>query len=418
MRGLVALGTLLLIVGALAVWVERVGLNSKTWSDTSAKALENDTVRQALSTYLVDQVYSNVDIAGQIRAVLPPRAQPLAAPAAAGLRDSAQRVIQEALARPRVLQAWRLANERANRQLVHLIEDDTGALRTSGGEVTLDLRPIVQQVTGRVGLADRVNGRLPPNAGRIVLLRSNQLSLAQKAVRGLRAVAALIVIVVILIFAAAIWVAPDRRRALRACALGLIAAGLVLIFFRRVLGDQLIDRVVADASVRPAAHEVWWIATDPLKLAVVSIVFVGLVGLVGAWIAGPGRRATATRRFLAPSLRDPWQAYGALTAVVVLLLAWSPTPATSNWVTMTILIASAILGLEVLRRMTEREFPDAERQPISFSARGRAPAVAVPEPEDTRLERLGRLGELRASGVLDDDEFAREKERVLTETRS
>ena len=73
-------------------------------------------------------------------------------------------------------------------------------------------------------------------------------------------------IVVILIFALAVWIAPDRRRAIRACAIGLIVAGLVLIFIRRVVGNQLIDKVVADDSVRPAAHRIWWIATDQLGL--------------------------------------------------------------------------------------------------------------------------------------------------------
>jgi hypothetical protein len=323
-------------------------------------------------------------------------------------------VTQRALARPRVQQAWRLANERANRALVNAVEDDEGALRTTGGAVTLDLRTLVEQAGGRAGLADRLQGRLPADAGRIVLLRSNQLSLAQSGVRVLRAIAALLVIVVILIFAAAIWIAPDRRRALRACALGLVVAGLVLIFARRVLGDQLIDRVVADDSVRPAAHEIWWIATDQLKLATQSIMFVGIIGLVGAWIAGAGSRATATRRVLAPYLREATLAYGALALIVLLLLAWAPTPATRNWVTVVILTASAALGLEVLRRQAVREFPDAERGEFSFSRPRREPAAPAVSGEDARLERLARLAELRASGVLDDTEFAREKERVLS----
>jgi hypothetical protein len=412
MRALVVLGTLLVVLGALAVWVERVALNSSTWSDTSGKVLENPVVQQTLSTYLVDQLYANVDLAGQIRDVLPPRAKPLAAPAAAGLRDSAEQLVQRALARPRVQQAWRQANGRADRALVNAIEDDEGALRTTGGAVTLDLRTLVQQAGGRAGLADRLQGRLPADAGRIVLLRSNQLSLAQSGVRALRAIANLIVIVVILIFAAAIWIAPDRRRALRACALGLVVAGLVLIFVRRVFGDQLIDRVVADDSIRPAAHEIWWIATDQLKLATQSIMFVGIIGLVGAWIAGAGSRATATRRVLAPYLREATLAYGALALIVLLLLAWAPTPATRNWVTVVILTASAALGLEVLRRQAAREFPDAERGQLSLARR--APAAPAVSDEDARLERLGRLAELRASGVLDDAEFAREKERVLS----
>jgi hypothetical protein len=411
MRALVVLGSILIVVGALAVWVKRVALDSGTWSDTSARVLDNQTVRDTLSTYLVGQLYANVDVTARIRDALPDRAKPLAAPAAAGLQDAAQRFTSEALARPRVQQAWRLANEQADRRLVAFVEDDSGALRTTNGNVTLDLRQLLQQVGGNSGLINQVN------AGRIVLLRSNQLAVAQKSVRVLRVVAYFVVLAVLLIFAAAIWIAPDRRRALRACAIGLLAAGLVLIFARRVLGDQLIDQVVSDRSVRPAVHEVWWIATDQLRLAITSIVFVGLVGLLGAWIAGPGRRATATRRALAPYLRDPWLAYGALAAIVLLLLAWAPTPAARTWLTVILLTGAAVLGLEVLRRQTAREFPDAERGDTpwwSLPHRGEPAAAPAPSAEDARLERLGRLAELHASGVLDDAEFAREKERVLS----
>src|SRR5262249_26815397 len=73
MRALVVLGCLLLVLGALAVWVKRVALDPGTWSDTSARALQNETVRQTLATYLVDQLYANVDVAGRIRTALPER---------------------------------------------------------------------------------------------------------------------------------------------------------------------------------------------------------------------------------------------------------------------------------------------------------------------------------------------------------
>jgi hypothetical protein len=419
MRALVVLGTVIVVFGAIAIWINRVALNENTWADTSTKVLQNDTVRQTLATYVVDQVYSNVDVAAQLRAVLPERAKPLAAPAAAGLHDPAVRFTDEALQRPRVVAAWRLANRQADHLLLQVIEDKVkGPLSTSNGAVTIDLRPLVQQTIARLGLTQQASGRIPPNTGRIVLLRSDQLSLAQKIVRALRAISSALVALVVLIFAVAVWIAPDRRRAVRACAIGLIVAGLVLIFVRRVLGDQLIDRVVADQTVRPAAHEIWWIATDSLRLAITSILFVGLVGLLGAWIAGAGKHATATRSALAPYLREPLVAYGALAAVILLLLVWAPTPAAGNWVTVTLLGASAVIGLEVLRRQAAREFPDAERGQLSLSRQAKPEDAPAASPDDERLARLSRLGELHASGVLDDGEFAREKERVLAGTPS
>jgi hypothetical protein len=362
MRGLAALASLVLILGALAVWVNRVALDSSQWSDTSVKVIQNDTVQSTLATYLVNQLYDNVNVAATIESFLPDAAKPFAPTVAEGLRAPATSAAQRALASPRLQEAWRTANERANRQLLRVIDDDKGALTTNGGAVVLDLRPLVLQVEGAaagLGVSNRLPA-LPPNAGHITLLKSDQLSFMQTSVHALKAAADFLVIIVVLIFAAAIWVAPDRRRAVRACAIALLVAGLVLIFLRRVLGDQLIDKLVVDETVRPAAHQAWWIATDPLRLITTTIVFVGIIGLFGAWVSGAGKHATTLRRWAAPYLREPWMAFGGLALVVLLLLAWSPTPAAHNWITTPILIIMAVAGLEVLRRQTAREFPASQ----------------------------------------------------------
>ena len=138
--------------------------------------------------------------------------------------------------------------------------------------MVLDLRPLLLQVEGAaagLGVSDRLPA-LPPNAGHITILESDQLSAMQTVVHGLKVAANFLVILVVLVFAAAVWVAPDRRRGVRACAIALLVAGLVLIFLRRVLGDALIEQLVVDDTVRPAAHEGWWIATDPLRLITTS----------------------------------------------------------------------------------------------------------------------------------------------------
>src|SRR5262245_7416083 len=90
-RGLVVLGTLFMILGALALWINRVALDTDNYTATSAEILENPDVQQALSLYLVDQLYANVDVEAAIQQRLPPEAQGLAVPAANLLRDYAQR---------------------------------------------------------------------------------------------------------------------------------------------------------------------------------------------------------------------------------------------------------------------------------------------------------------------------------------
>jgi hypothetical protein len=417
-RGLVVLASILVVVGALGVWIQRVVLETSTWTNTSSHVLQNPRVQQTLSTYLVDQLYNNVDIAGELRDALPPRAKPLAAPAAAGLRNVLAQSAERALASPQAQAVWRQANRRASRQLILLLDKGDGALTTTNGEVVLNLRPLVTRIAGRSAVTSRV-GRLPPNAGRIVLLKSDELKAAQTGAKILKAMGVIMVPLVVLIFGLAIWLARDKRRAVRACAIGLIVSGLVLVFLRRVLGDALIDRLVKNESVRPAAHDVWRIVTEQLGLANTSILFVGLVGLLGAWVAGPGQRATAVRGALAPGLRGN-RCWVVLAAIVLLLLAWGPTPAARNWITVLILTLLAVIGLEALRRQTAHEFPPGASEPVALPKvwGRREPAPAASAPDDQRLERLGRLGQLHADGVLSDEEFSREKARVLAGTAS
>jgi putative oligomerization/nucleic acid binding protein len=409
-RALVALAAILLVIGALGVWVNRVVLDTPTFTDTSSKALQDPVVQQAVSTYLVDQVYANVDVAAQLQAVLPDAAKPLAAPAAAGLRDFADRAALRALSSPKVQDLWEVATRQASRAVIATVEGHEGAVGTTNGQVTLNLQPLADQVANRTGIGGRLASAIPPGTGNIVLLKSDQLKTAQSVANVLRVIGDVTIIVVVILLAIAVWIAPDRRWAVRTSAFGLLAAALALIFVRRVLGDQIISSLVASDSIRPAAHRIWWIATEQLRLIITTVLFVGLVGLLGAILAGAGRRATAIRGAMAPYLKEPAIAYGTLTLVVLLLLAWSPTPAARNPLTIVVLLAMAVLGLEALRRQTAREFPEAERGGLSWSSLwGREEDV-----DGERLASLSRLGALHADGVLDDEEFEREKRRILS----
>ena len=330
-RGLVVLGGLLLVLGTTAVWVKRVVLQSSTWTDTSSKILQDPTVQQTLSTFIVDQLYANVDVAAQVRGVLPQQAKPLAGPAAAGLREFIDRAALRTLQTDQVQRVWRVANSQASTELIKLVDGGGDTLKTTNGNVVLDLHPMIEQVVQRAGIADRVQNVLPPDAGRITIIRSNNLKLLQDSARALKIAAYVLDMLAIVCFAAAIWLARDRRKALKACAIAVLGAALVLVFVRRVLGDQVVDHLVANEAFRPAAHSVWWIATDQLRLANTTLGAVGVVGLIGAWVAGPGEWACEVRRALTPYLRERVMAYGALAAVALLLLAWSPTPATRSW---------------------------------------------------------------------------------------
>jgi hypothetical protein len=352
-RALLAVASVLLVLGALAVWVQRVVLDTPTWTATSGRVFEDPAVQQALSIYLVDQLYANVDIAGELRGALPPRARPLAAPLAASLRDPLVRGAGATLASPRAHALWRVASSNASRQLIALLDHGGGVLRSSDGEVVLDLHLLLERVAG-TSAAETSASTLPQAAGRIVLLKANQLQAAQDVARVLRAIALLLVPLVAALLALAIWLAPDRRAAVRDGAIGFLLGALVLVLLRRVIGGALIGRLVQDETLRPAAHSVWWIATEELRLEIASILAVGVAGLLGAGFAGPGAHVTSLRRVLAPHLLAR-RAYVALGSVALVLVAWSPTPVTRNWIAVLVLGALAVAGFEALRRQMARE---------------------------------------------------------------
>src|SRR3954452_17630956 len=99
---LVSLAVVTGLVGMFAVWANRQALNTDNWEETSGRLLENKDVQAALSAYLVDQIFTNVDVAAEIEKALPPQLTALASPAAAGLQEAAGRVAPQLLANPRV----------------------------------------------------------------------------------------------------------------------------------------------------------------------------------------------------------------------------------------------------------------------------------------------------------------------------
>ena len=103
---LITVASVLAFVALFAVWANRQLLDTDNWTDTSTKLLENDEIRGQLSAFLVDQLYANVDVKATIEEALPPRADPLAGPAAGALRQPAEQAVDKLLERPRPQPLW------------------------------------------------------------------------------------------------------------------------------------------------------------------------------------------------------------------------------------------------------------------------------------------------------------------------
>jgi hypothetical protein len=433
---LIVVASLLSFLAIFALWANRQLLNADNWADTSSELIANDDIRTQVATFMVDEVYANVDVQSELEQAFeqllrPGTASALAGPAAGGLQTFAEQRLDNLLARPRPQQAWEEANRRAAARLIAIVEGgESDVVSTTGGEVTLDLKALLGETQSNLGVGGRVQERLPESAAQIVVLRSSQLGLAQDLVSLLKAVAIVFVVLALGLYALGIYLARGwRREALRACGIGFLFAGAAALVARSLAGNAVVDALATTESVQPAADAAWSIGTSLLVQAATATMAYGVVIVLAAWLAGPTAWAVAVRRALAPYLREPRFAWGAFGVIVLVLLAWAPTPAFRQPILALILIALLALGVEALRRQTSREYPNAKRE-LSFQrmrewatgggrrARGApSPAAAAGSlgPEDARLDKLERLARMRDSGVLDASEYTAEKARVLAD---
>ena len=363
------------LVSMFAVWLDRQALNAENGTEVSSRLLADEDVRKAVGTYLVDELFASVDVAAQIRPALPPQAQGLAGPAAAGLKSLADDRAGTFLGRPRVQEAWRRSNFAARTALLRLLDgDDTGqVVNAQQNQVVLDLRVLVEQLAAEIGLGQQLSGAqsqlqqrglsLPPDAGQLVLVRSDQIGLAQDVAALIKDLALWLTILTFALFALAVYLAMGWRRiALRRVGFCLIGLGLLVLLARRVVGNQVIDDLVANESIQPAATATWEIVTQMLRDIAVAVVAYGLLIVAAAWLAGSTRLAVGTRHALAPVLRhEPGMVYGAVGFVYLLVLLWGPTPATREAWGIIVFALLIVLGVELLRRQTGGEFPDAKR---------------------------------------------------------
>jgi uncharacterized protein YukE len=204
-----------------------------------------------------------------------------------------------------------------------------------------------------------LNRQAVQTPGQLVLMKSSQLDGVQTAVGALRNLGFVLPLVVLLLYLLALYLAKGwRREALIAAGGGILAATLLVLVARRLIGSE-VDSLASSETVQPAVTSVWDILSDGLRQRALFVLVIGLAFIVGGLLAGPGRHSVAVRRFLAPYLRDhPVVVY---SVVALLFLLWlTVMPGIDNLgqvLTIVALAVLAVVGVEVLRRQTAREFP-------------------------------------------------------------
>jgi Short C-terminal domain len=454
-KALVALGSVFAFLSVFAIWTERQALNTDDWVHTSDRLIENQTIRTAVGDYLVDQLYANVDVEKELEEILPGDTKELAGPVSGGLRqvagDGADQVLQTTTAQD----LWQDANRTAHEQLLAVLEDDKEAVSTEEGEVTLQLGSLVTNLAAEVGIGEQLAEKLPPDAGQVTILRSDQLRTAQDLAIAVKGLAIVLTLLTFLCLGLAIYLSRDERWVtVLFCGAGLIAAGFAVMVAREVAGGIVVGQLVDDQGIEPAAEAAWSIATSLMISIATTVIVVGALFVLAGWLASPTGPARSARRAMTPVLRDyPAYVYSGLAILVGLYFLTAPTQNLRSFLTTLVVAGLAAFGIHELRKQGCEENPDLSLDDVFGRTRDRMvgavrsanigervgetasklrlPEVRMPggddgpregveggqgasDPEEVRLRRLERLGELHAKGVLTDEELASEKARLLS----
>lgn len=449
-KGLVVFGSVLAFLSVFAIWTERQALNTDDWVQTSRRLIQNETIRAEVGDYLVDQLYENVDVEAELKEILPGDTKDLAGPAAGGLRQVAGDGAKRALETSTAQDLWEDANRSAHEQLIAVLEDKGEAVSTEEGTVSLNLGSLLTNLADQVGIGADLAEKLPPDAGQIEILRSDELKTAQNIAIAVKGLALVLSILTFVVFGAAIYLSRGGRWVtVLFSGIGLIAAGFAVIVAREIAGGIVVDQLVVTESAKPAGEAAWSIGTSLMVSIATTAIVVGALFALAGWLASPTGSARATRRTIAPVLRHhSAYVYTGLALLVCFYFLTGPVQGLRSLLTILIVAGMAAFGIHELRRQTAEEYPDAEYGDVFGHTRdrvvnavrdanigervgeqaaklrrpeaqrtGAADAAEAPtatlHDEDARLRRLEQLASLREKGVLTDEEFAAEKARLL-----
>ncbi|MEU6140930.1 hypothetical protein ABZ848_11270 [Streptomyces sp. NPDC047081] len=321
---LVALVAILTVTSVVGVWGARTTLNTGRWVATVGPLPDNPAVNAAVSTYLTDQIFDQLDVEQRLSEALPDRAAFAAAPVTAAVHDYMKDTISKLIRTEQFQNLWRATNRSAHARIVDVLEKRNENVRTSDDTVTLNLLPMVNNAlnsleeqlpslfgkqldlpelsSGEIppGLHDRIEKALgvtlPDDFAQIRLYNRHELGQLQQAVVVFKRALVGLLIGTVLLLALALWISPNRRRSVLQLGLWLVVCTAVLSSVLRAVRDQILGQV-PDGVYRDGVRAVLWTVFTTLRERGDQLLLVGIALAVAAYVVGPGRLPVAARRY-------------------------------------------------------------------------------------------------------------------------
>jgi hypothetical protein len=303
---LIVLGCLLAPVALATVWVHNQVANTDRFTATVDPLIQDPSVQAALTNRVTDTVFTYVDVQGLandavdaladqgVPSRLTDRLHDLTGPLANGVRSFVRDRIAQLFASEEFARAWNQAIRIAHQQANAVLSGSSSAIAIQDDKVTLDLAPFID--AAKQDLAQRgltaVN-RIPDVHPTIAIADAAGLVKARTWYSTLDNLATWLPWVAIALLALGVYLARHHRRALVATGLGFAASMLVLAAGLLIARAILVNNVPSrSAEPTAAAYD---IVVRFLRDGLRTLLVVGLVVALGAFLAGPSTTAVRIR---------------------------------------------------------------------------------------------------------------------------
>ncbi len=384
---LLLVAALLAPLSALASWSRSTLLDQDRYLAMVAPLAKDPAVQQEVSLRITNAVFEQLNvkqlttqtldaIAARPRVAgatenLPVELSTFAEPISNAIYGFTEDQVSKLVASSAFQDAWVAANREAHAGLVAALTGQTGTngVVVSNGQVAVNLGPFIEQikpilVERGVPFADRI----PVVDARFVVLQSEALARAQTAIRLLDVARVVLPVLALLALAAGVVLAPSRRRALVIGA-SMVVGTLVLLLLGVQVGRALyLDDLEQALLVPRVATVLFDDVTTPLRVWVRASAMLFLLIALAAWAAGPSSAARTVRTVparLSAMTRTPTGALGSVSrfaahnavvlravvgALAVLALLVGDRPSAGAVLLIAVLVAVALVVVEVLRR--------------------------------------------------------------------
>ena len=211
-KGLIVLGSVLAFLSVFAIWIERQALNTDDWVSTSGKLLQNETIRAARRRLPGRPALRKRQRRKRTGRHPPRRHQGARRP---GRRRRCARwpaTAPKRCSKPRPRsRSGKTPTAPPTNSCSRCWKTRATRSRPKTANVSLNLGSLITNLASQVGIGASLAEKLPPDAGQIEILQSDELKTAQNIAVAIKGLALVLSILTFAAFGAAIYLSRDSR---------------------------------------------------------------------------------------------------------------------------------------------------------------------------------------------------------------